>query len=140
MASQPSGLPHPLSLPISLHFWSGRDELLIRETDFGVFRVKDKNDLKHISKGEVGSAAYYAQDKLSYATQRGISSVLDNKKNQKLKANLREFEGLLSEMNIVFSNWRSPKLYQIMFHTGLLANIWLTKLGDIEKITFDKVE
>ena len=75
------------------------------------------------------------QDKLSYASSRGQSPFLDNKK---LRSNLRDFEIILSEQSVAFSAWRNSKLFQIMFNTGLLVSIFLNKLGDIERIVFDK--
>ena len=35
-----------ISLPFSLHFWSCKEEVLVRETDFGVYRlVVDVDDI-----------------------------------------------------------------------------------------------
>lgn len=41
--------------------------------------------------------------------------------------------------NVAFSAWRNSSLYQIMFAGGTIANVWLNKVGDLERITFDKV-
>ena len=35
--------------------------------------------------------------------------------------------------------WRSSTLYQMMFSNGVIANIFLNTMADVEKVTFDKV-
>jgi hypothetical protein len=42
-------------------------------------------------------------------------------------------------LSVIWSAWRSSILLQIMFSNGLIANLILDKLGNIEKVTFDKV-
>ena len=79
------------------------------------------------------------QDKLSYASSRGQSPFLDNKKRPgKLRSHLKDFEVILSEQSVAFSTWRNSKLFQLMFSSGLLVSIFLNKLGDIERLVFDK--
>ena len=69
-------------------------------------------------------------------------------KTKRLRNNLRELEELLMTTNatntdgnlsVVWSAWRSSILLQLMFSNGLIANLMLDKLGNLEKITFDKV-
>ena len=69
-------------------------------------------------------------------------------KTKRLRNNLRELEELLmatsttstdGHLSVVWSAWRSSILLQVMFSNGLIANIILDKLGNIEKVTFDKV-
>ncbi len=57
MTSRPYSSP---SLLYSLHFWSGREELNIRETDFGVFRFHEKAELKEVFQ-EQGHRRNYVQ-------------------------------------------------------------------------------
>jgi len=35
--------------------------------------------------------------------------------------------------------WRSSTFLQLMFSGGLIANIFLNSMGEVERITFDKV-
>ena len=103
------------------------------------------------------------QDKISYLGGRGSSPFLDKKhRGGRIRGPLRELEALLSEQvknatvdfilpngrnsekyfhqqNVAFSAWRNSSLYQIMFAGGTIANVWFNKVGDLEKITFDKV-
>ena len=42
-------------------------------------------------------------------------------------------------LSVIWSAWRSSILLQIMFSNGLIANLVLDKLGNLERIVFDKV-
>lgn len=44
------------------------------------------------------------------------------------------------EQAVVFSKFRNQNLFQLVLQSGTIVNIHLTKLGDIDKIIFDKVE
>ena len=83
-----------------------------------------------------------------------VLSTLDNvqkneNKTKRLRNNLRELEDLLvtttststdGNLSVVWSTWRSSIVLQIMFSNGLIANLMLDKLGNLEKVTFDKVQ
>ena len=69
-------------------------------------------------------------------------------KTKRLRNNLRDLEELLmtttststdGNLSVVWSTWRSSIFLQIMFSNGLIANLTLDKLGNLERITFDKV-
>ena len=70
-------------------------------------------------------------------------------KTKRLRNNLRELEDLLmaasststdGNLSVVWLGWRSSVLLQIMFSNGLIANLQLDQLGNLEKVTFDKVK
>ena len=42
-------------------------------------------------------------------------------------------------LSVIWSAWRSSILLQIMFSNGLIASLILDKLGNLERIVFDKV-
>ena len=81
-------------------------------------------------------------------------STLDNvqkneNKTKRLRNNLRELEDLLmtttststdGNLSVVWSTWRSSIFLQMMFSNGLIVNLMLDKLGNLEKVTFDKVQ
>lgn len=50
-----------------------------------------------------------------------------------------ELNKIFNAQNVAFSAWRNSSLYQIMFAGGTIVNVWLNKVGDLERITFDKV-
>eukprot|EP00095_Tigriopus_kingsejongensis_P005084 maker-scaffold159_size295958-snap-gene-1.25 protein:Tk05084 transcript:maker-scaffold159_size295958-snap-gene-1.25-mRNA-1 annotation:"wd repeat-containing and planar cell polarity effector protein fritz-like" len=75
---------------------------------------------------------------MAFTSDRGHILLLDNKRPHKLRQGLRDFELVLYEQKVVFSIWQSSSLFQIMFHTGLFVHVHLNKLGDIERIQFDK--
>ena len=43
-------------------------------------------------------------------------------------------------LSVIWSAWRSSILLQIMFSNGLIASLILDKLGNLERIVFDKVD
>ena len=65
-----------------------------------------------------------------------------------MRNNLRELEDLLlassttsadGNLSVIWSDWRTSSLLQIVFSNGLIASLQLDKLGNIEKVSFDKV-
>ena len=54
---------------------------------------------------------------------------------------MKELEDCLAapDLNVVFWAWRSSTKFQLMFSNGCIANIYLDKTANIEKISFDKV-
>ena len=40
---------------------------------------------------------------------------------------------------VVLTAWRSSTFLQLMFSNGLMANIFLDNMGDVQRIAFDKV-
>lgn len=121
------------SLLVQIRFWSARDELLIDPRDTQVLRFYDKSEIKTIMDDPE------TKDKMAYASDRGHNLLLDNKRPHKLRQAFRDLELVLSEQKIVFSGWNSASLFHLMLHTGLMIHIHLSKLGDVERIGFDKV-
>ena len=78
-----------------------------------------------------------------------IDAVQKNEsKTKRLRNNLRELEDLFmatssnnadGNLSVIWSAWRSSILLQIMFSNGLIASLVLDKLGNLERIVFDKV-
>lgn len=120
------------SLLVQIRFWSARDELLIDPRDTQVLRYYDKSEIKTIMDDPE------TKDKMAYASDRGHNLLLDNKRPHKLRQAFRDLELVLSEQKIVFSGWNSASLFHLMLHTGLMIHIHLSKLGDVERIGFDK--
>ena len=63
---------------------------------------------------------------------------LDNKRPARLRSSLRELEEALGEQGVTWCRWRSPRLLQIILTSGLIASVWFTRLGDLERIVLDK--
>ena len=69
-------------------------------------------------------------------------------KTKRLRNNLRELEDLLmtssatsadGNLSVIWSAWRTSSLLQIVFSNGLIASLQLDKLGNIDRVSFDKV-
>ena len=126
--------PAPLSLPLSLHFWSAREELLIRETDFGTFRFHDKSESRWISDRP------YAQDKISFAACRAHASPFLDGGQKALRSALREMEIALAEAPVVFSEWRHSGLFQLLLASGVLVSVFLARVGVDRAVVADVSE
>ena len=117
------------SLLCDVHFWTANETVGPKDTDHGTFKYYDKSQHKGCLERP------YGQDKLTFSRSRGQVTLLEGKR---LKSAMKELEELMLEQSIVFSSWRSSTFIQMMFASGLIANIYLSKLGDITKVTFDK--
>ena len=117
------------SLLCDVHFWTANETVAPKDTDHGTFKYYDKSQHKGCLERP------YGQDKLTFSRSRGQVTLLEGKR---LKSAMKELEELMLEQSIIFSSWRSSTFIQMMFTSGLIANIYLSKLGDIAKVTFDK--
>jgi len=121
-----------VSIQCDIHAFSTREDIQVRDTDFSCFKYYDKSG----QKSQVERP--YSQDKASFAMGRGQKWFLENKRPERLRTALKEFEELVSEHSIVFCKWRSSKLLQLVLQNGVIVHIWLNKLGDLLRISFDK--
>jgi len=121
-----------VSLQCDIHTFTSREDIQVRDTDFSCFKYFDKS----VQKTQVERP--YSQDKASFAVGRGQKWFLENKRPEKIRTALKEFEELLSEHAIVFCQWRNTKFLQVVVQNGVIVNVWLNKLGDLHRITFDK--
>lgn len=117
------------SLYCDLHLWTTREDVVVRDTDLGCFKYYDKTQYK------ASLDRLYSQDKMSYAQGRGQLWMLEGKR---LKGSVKELEELFAEQPVIFNAWRSSTFLQLMFASGLIANVHLNKMGDLDKITYDK--
>jgi WD40 repeat protein len=121
-----------VSIQCDIHAFSTREDIQVRDTDFSCFKYFDKSVQK------VQGDRPYSQDKASFAAGRGQKWFLENKRPERLRTALKEFEELVSENSIVFCKWRSSKFLQLVVQNGVIVGIWLNKLGDLLRISFDK--
>jgi len=121
-----------VTIQCDIHAFSTREDIQVRDTDFSCFKYYDKS----LQKSQVERP--YSQDKASFAVGRGQKWFLENKRPERLRTALKEFEELVNENSIVFCKWRSSKFLQIVVQNGVIVNIWLNKLGDLLRISFDK--
>ncbi|KAF4520654.1 hypothetical protein B566_EDAN007520, partial [Ephemera danica] len=128
-----------LNLPGEVHFWTSKDDICIPETDFGAFRYHEKKD---------ATESLYLESKKSYASGRGITWAVSNKKSSTVKKEaLRDFEHCQSVMSqeqltahrVVRCEWRRHDALQVLLSSGLLVTLRVNLgTGDIVKISTDK--
>ncbi|KAG0713907.1 WD repeat-containing and planar cell polarity effector protein fritz [Chionoecetes opilio] len=113
------------------HFWTLRDDVVIKDADMGAFRYQDKNT---VSKERV-----YYEDKRQYLEARGLMVTPKNSRPIKLRDSLREFEELLAKERVVWEAWKSPNMYQLIFTSGIITTLTVNaQTGDLTRVAFDK--
>ena len=121
------------SLQCDIHALTSReDKVQVRDTDFSAFKYQQD---KTSSRAENRP---YAHDKLTFSTGRGQVVRLDNKRPARLRSSLRELEEAMAECSVVSCRWRSPRLLQLVLTSGLVASLWVNRLGDLERVVLDK--
>uniref|UniRef100_A0A1B6D3B8 WD repeat-containing and planar cell polarity effector protein fritz n=1 Tax=Clastoptera arizonana TaxID=38151 RepID=A0A1B6D3B8_9HEMI len=119
-----------LTLLGEVHFWSLKDKIGIRDTDFGAFRYYEKKNPQD---------SLFTLGKKSYVEKRGMIWSPTKKRPNKLKDSVKELEDLLDTLRVVYHQWRDSSMVQVMFCSGLIANITINiATGDVAEITFDK--
>ncbi|XP_066969826.1 WD repeat-containing and planar cell polarity effector protein fritz homolog isoform X3 [Macrobrachium rosenbergii] len=120
-----------VTLTGDVHFWTLRDDVIVKDADFGAFRYQDKNN---VSKERV-----YYEDKRLYLEARGILVTPKNSRPGKLRDSIREFEELLSKERVVWEGWQTHAVYQLIFASGVITTFTINPMtGDLTKIVFDK--
>ncbi|XP_037033814.1 WD repeat-containing and planar cell polarity effector protein fritz [Bradysia coprophila] len=120
-----------LTLLTEARFWTTRDDIVIKDTDFGAFRYVDKK--------EATSANTQSFGKRNYAERRDLQCILDNKHPSKLKNCIKKLEDYLKHFKIVYCRWRDNAVIQLVLSNGLLVHICINIFtGDITRMAFDK--
>nr|XP_023016228.1 WD repeat-containing and planar cell polarity effector protein fritz [Leptinotarsa decemlineata] len=118
-----------ITLLSEIHFWTTQEDIIIKSTDYGSYKYYIKKE---------GGDSLYGQSKKLYSENRGIYWNLPNKRPQKLRERMKEFEDHLVHNRVVSFNWEECSL-KILLSTGMLVTIQLnSKTGDPSNITFDK--
>ncbi|KAK3863851.1 hypothetical protein Pcinc_030418 [Petrolisthes cinctipes] len=114
-----------------VHFWTLRDDVIVKDADVGAFRYQDKNT--------VSRERVYYEDKRRYLEARGVMVAPKNTRPVKLRDSLKELEELLGRERVVSEGWRCGGVYQLVFATGVLALLTInTATGDIVRVVFDR--
>lgn len=113
-----------------VHFWTLRDDIIVKDADIGAFRYQDKNT--------VCKERVYYEDKRHYLEARGIMVTPKNNRPSKLREALRELEELLSKERVLWEGWQTH-VYQLIFASGIISTLTVSlNTGDLTRITFDK--
>lgn len=115
---------------IEVRFWSLNEDVVINDTDFGVFKYYEKKE-----EIELCLSAF----KKAYAESRGYNWYLSNKRPAKLRDLLKDLDEILTSCKIVHVEWLSADLVIFVFSTGLLVAVSInSSTGDITELVFDK--
>ncbi|CAH1977725.1 unnamed protein product [Acanthoscelides obtectus] len=112
-----------------IHFWTTQEDVIIKHSDYVSFKYYAKKEPDD-------SIPFHA--KKEYCEQRGLLWIPPNKRPQRLRDSIREFEEYLIHNKIIYFLWEDSKL-KLLFSNGLIITINInSKTGDVTNIAFDK--
>nr|CAH7753667.1 unnamed protein product [Callosobruchus chinensis] len=118
-----------VSLLNEIHFWTTQEDVIIKYSDYVSFKYYAKKEADD-------SVPFHA--KKEYCEQRGLIWIPPNKRPQRLRDHIREFEEYLVHNRIIYFSWESNNL-KLLFSNGLITTISTnSKTGDIANIGFNK--
>ncbi|KAL1487045.1 hypothetical protein MTO96_008349 [Rhipicephalus appendiculatus] len=104
-----------VSLLCELQFWTMKDDVDVKGSDLGCFKLYDK--------GDVDTEELYIDAKEAYAKAKGIMWTPSNKRPEKLRECIWEFEDIMNAQKCISARWITPGLLQVRVHKP--ANILL---------------
>lgn len=104
-----------VSLLCELQFWTMKDDVEVKDSDLGCFKLYDK--------GDVDPEEPYLDAKEAYAKAKGIMWTPSNKRPEKLRDCIWEFEDILSAQKCVSARWITSGLLQFFFQSGVCVFI-----------------
>ncbi|XP_039994226.1 WD repeat-containing and planar cell polarity effector protein fritz homolog isoform X2 [Xiphias gladius] len=97
-----------------LHLWSTKSSLQVRDTDIGTYQYYDKGE-----------------------PARGYSWTPRNRRPEKLRDSLKEFEELLQTNTCVHTRWRNKRCCQLILSSGVLVTLNLNG-PQLEQVCVDR--
>ncbi|XP_055917753.1 WD repeat-containing and planar cell polarity effector protein fritz isoform X2 [Eupeodes corollae] len=120
-----------LTLLSECHFWTNRDEIHIKDTDYGAF--------KYLRSRDIDPENVLQLAKREYAENRDCQVVLKNHKTSRLKDNIKKLDEFLHTQKIIHSEWRTGSVLLMLFANGVICHISVDiYVGDILCLAFDK--
>lgn len=125
-----------LTLLSECHFWTTREDVRIKHTDFGAFRYTRNRELQHMP------VDYCAEAKRDYTERRNGLTVLKNSRKSRmgrLKDNLKRLEELMRSFKVVHIHWTDGSQVLLLFANGIIAHISIDMFtGDISRMVYEK--
>lgn len=125
-----------LTLLSECHFWTTREDVRIKHTDFGAFRYTRNRELQQ----QPGD--HYAIAKRDYTERRNGMTVLKNSRKSRmgrLKDNLKRLEELMRTSKVVHIHWTDGAQVLLLFANGIIAHICIDMFtGDISRMVYEK--
>ncbi|XP_037271847.1 WD repeat-containing and planar cell polarity effector protein fritz homolog [Rhipicephalus microplus] len=100
-----------VSLLCELQFWTMKDDVDVKGSDLGCFKLYDK--------GDVDTEELYIDAKEAYAKAKGIMWTPSNKRPEKLRECIWEFEDIMNAQKCISARWITPGLLQFFFQSGV---------------------
>ncbi|XP_059842117.1 WD repeat-containing and planar cell polarity effector protein fritz homolog isoform X3 [Hypanus sabinus] len=114
-----------------LHLWSMKNTLQVKDVDIGTFQYHDRKE-------SVPSVdCCYLEEKQRMTEAHEYLWTPKNKRPDKLRDTLKEFEELLQCTRCVLSKWKNKSFCQLFFGSGVLVSLSLCG-PHLEKILIDK--
>ncbi|XP_075152286.1 WD repeat-containing and planar cell polarity effector protein fritz isoform X2 [Haematobia irritans] len=127
-----------LTLLSECHFWTTREDIRIKHTDFGCLRYTRNREIQQ----QLAANDVYAESKRDYIEHRGYRSVLKNSRKGvgRLKDNLKRLEELLrAQHKVVHIHWPEDSHVLLLFANGIIAHICVDAFtGDISRMVYEK--
>lgn len=120
-----------LTLLSECHFWTKRDDIHIKDTDYGAF--------KYLRNRDIDPDNILQLAKREYAESRDCQVLLKNQKTSRLKDNIKKLDEFFQTQKIIHSEWRTGSVLLILFANGVICHISVDiYVGDILCLAFDK--
>ncbi|KAM7354410.1 WD repeat-containing and planar cell polarity effector protein fritz isoform 3-T3 [Cochliomyia hominivorax] len=125
-----------LTLLSECHFWTTREDVRIKHTDFGAFRYTRNREWQHMPVDR------YAVAKRDYTERRNGLTVLKNSRKSRmgrLKENLKRLEELMRTSKVIHIHWTDGSQVLLLFANGIIAHICIDMFtGDISRMVYEK--
>ncbi|XP_059613987.1 WD repeat-containing and planar cell polarity effector protein fritz [Phlebotomus argentipes] len=119
-----------LTLLSETRLWSCREDIKIKETDFGCYRYHQKKEL--------ADEGLYAAGKRLYGQRRDIRHAVD-KGAPKLRSGIRKLEELLEKHKVIYCQWKDNVVLRLMLSNGLIVHVCVNIFtGEVMRVAFDK--
>ncbi|XP_072363345.1 WD repeat-containing and planar cell polarity effector protein fritz homolog isoform X3 [Scyliorhinus torazame] len=127
-----SSICHQMSFClIELHLWSMKNTLQVKDTDVGTYQYYDKREAVS------PSDCCYLEEKQHMIEAREYMWAPKNRRPDKLRDTLKEFEELLQCSRCVLSKWKNKNFCQLFFGSGVLVSLSLSG-PHLEKAMIDR--
>ncbi|XP_029841981.2 WD repeat-containing and planar cell polarity effector protein fritz homolog isoform X1 [Ixodes scapularis] len=102
-----------VSLMCELQFWTMKDDVFIKDSDLGCFKLHDK--------GDTDLEETYLDAKEEYAKARDVMWTPSNRRPERLRDSIKEFEDILGTQKCISLKWITSGLLQLFFQSGACA-------------------
>ncbi|KAG0432945.1 hypothetical protein HPB47_020377, partial [Ixodes persulcatus] len=105
--------PAMVSFMCELQFWTMKDDVFIKDSDLGCFKLHDK--------GDTDLEETYLDAKEEYAKARDVMWTPSNRRPERLRDSIKEFEDILGTQKCISLKWITSGLLQLFFQSGACA-------------------